>query len=70
MALTDANITAFADTVYGGAATVDIPFRRARCDRSTRKFAARSLFVGQKAVTGHTAPFTNDRRQPPPALMS
>jgi hypothetical protein len=50
-ALADANITAFADTAYGGAgATVRVPFRRVRYDRGTRKFAARSLSIGQKAV--------------------
>jgi DDE superfamily endonuclease len=49
-ALADANITAFADTAYGGAgATVRIPFRRVRYDRATRKFAARNLSIGQKA---------------------
>jgi hypothetical protein len=50
-ALADANITAYADTAYHGTGpTEQVPHRRVRYDKTTRKFARRSLSTGQKAV--------------------
>lgn len=56
-ALAAAEVTAFADTAYGGLGpAIRAPFRRSRYDRATRKFARRNLSEGQKACNrAHSA---------------
>ena len=56
-ALSQAGVTAFADTAYHGLGpSVRSPHRRSRYDRGTGKFTRRELSTGQKAANrAHSA---------------